>query len=380
MNTRTTNTIYTSFLKRFFQNSNNILGCSFTLIILIISYFTFFKKDPLQFFPNNKNIEVDFYNDSIDNGKSVITSSWQTDTSVGMNYILRDGFIRPYVGIGFEDKKQAEFDISKYNRVKVDISGENIKSVFVYLILKDTTAIFEGKPLGFRHLCKYIEVSPKRKTFRLSKGNFSTPDWWYDKYNLSPSTTKAPDWSRMYRVALATGLTPAQNVEQSITIYSIIFYRDNTRVILLMAFIQLMVISGLMWVYYLKTKPKKKQNFVTINYHAVSLEPNQTAKVDFLDYINENFHNADLSLKLIAKEVGISQRKIAESISSRFNCNVKTYINQIRINEAQRLLKESNLHISEIAYKVGFSSPSNFNRVFKNLTGQSPSEFLQANS
>ena len=48
-------------------------------------------------------------------------------------------------------------------------------------------------------------------------------------------------------------------------------------------------------------------------------------------------------------------------------------------NSKGNVLKETDLQISEIAYKVGFSSPSNFNRVFKNLTDKNPSEFLQSN-
>ena len=54
--------------------------------------------------------------------------------------------------------------------------------------------------------------------------------------------------------------------------------------------------------------------------------------------------------------------------------HVKTYINNIRIEEAQRLLANTKLNISEIAYTVGFNSPSTFNKVFKKTTGMTPSE------
>ena len=116
---------------------------------------------------------------------------------------------------------------------------------------------------------------------------------------------------------------------------------------------------------------------VVINYHAITLDQKQKSENIYLDYINENFQNSDLSLHLVSEQTGINQRKIAESIYAQFNCNVKTYINQIRIQEALRLLKETELSISEIAYKVGFSSPSNFNRVFKHLTDKTPSDYIQ---
>ncbi|MCR6642080.1 MAG: AraC family transcriptional regulator [Sporocytophaga sp.] len=98
---------------------------------------------------------------------------------------------------------------------------------------------------------------------------------------------------------------------------------------------------------------------------------------NFLDFINENFNNAELDLSLVSKKTGVNQRYISETISEKFNCNFKTYVNQIRINEAKRLLKDSDLNIGEIAYSVGFSSPGSFNRVFKSLTGMTPSEFQE---
>jgi AraC-like DNA-binding protein len=294
-----------------------------------------------------------------------------------MSFILKNGFIRPYVGIGFDIKENKEYDISFYNRIKIDISGKGIKPVFVYLILRDSSTNLKGNILIFRHLCKYIEISPERKLFKLTISEFKIPDWWFDKYNLSPATINPPNWKKMFSLAVATGLTPTVNEEQSIRIYSIVFYRNNTLVVLSMIVIQLLIISSLMWLYYIRTRSKKPMRSVVINYHAITLDQKQKSENIYLDYINENFQNSDLSLHLVSEQTGINQRKIAESIYAQFNCNVKTYINKIRIQEALRLLKETELSISEIAYKVGFSSPSNFNRVFKHLTNKTPSDYIQ---
>jgi AraC-like DNA-binding protein len=148
-------------------------------------------------------------------------------------------------------------------------------------------------------------------------------------------------------------------------------------IILLMVALQLILLALMVLWYYIRTKPEKPAKAITINYNPVKLEQKPDSEKDFLDFINNNFDNPDLSLSLISSKTGFSRRKIAGSIALQFDCNVKTYINRIRVNEARRLLTERKLKFSEIAYKVGFSSPSNFNRLFKNLTGKSPSEFLQ---
>jgi AraC-like DNA-binding protein len=50
---------------------------------------------------------------------------------------------------------------------------------------------------------------------------------------------------------------------------------------------------------------------------------------------------------------------------------------QLRINEAQKLLQETELGIAEIAFQVGFENLSYFNRSFKNLTGSAPRTFRE---
>ncbi len=361
--------------KSFLKDGLNIAICSATLVLFISIYFLSLRKDDLIVYPDLKNFQPFFYNDSVDHGLTEITSTIVSDSVTGMQFILKDGFLRPYAGIGFEKPMQQEFDISAYNRVKVVLSGKRIQPIFVYLVLKDSSVSFEGNVLGFRHFCQYIEIDEHRREFNLERNKFITPDWWYDKYNLSPANEDPPQWKRAFLLNITTGLTQLQNQEKSISVFEIKLYRDNRQAILLMVLAQLIIMWGLLFRHYLRTKPRTRS--VTINYQPVTLQKKPEHKPDFFDFINRNFQNSELSLQMIAKSTGINQRKIAETISEQFNCNVKTYINQIRINEAQRLLKESGLNISEVAYMVGFSSPSNFNRVFKNMVEMSPSEYMQ---
>jgi AraC-like DNA-binding protein len=55
--------------------------------------------------------------------------------------------------------------------------------------------------------------------------------------------------------------------------------------------------------------------------------------------------------------------------------NFTEYVSRIRIEKARNLLLNPNLRISEIAYEVGFQSLTHFNRVFKKVLGQSPTDF-----
>ncbi len=51
------------------------------------------------------------------------------------------------------------------------------------------------------------------------------------------------------------------------------------------------------------------------------------------------------------------------------------YLSRIRVEKAKSYLLNPHIRISEVAFEVGFQSLSQFNRVFKKITGQSPSQF-----
>jgi len=57
----------------------------------------------------------------------------------------------------------------------------------------------------------------------------------------------------------------------------------------------------------------------------------------------------------------------------------KTYLINVRIGYACRLLIDATKSISEIAYESGFENLSNFNRQFKRIKGQTPSQFQELN-
>jgi AraC-like DNA-binding protein len=83
----------------------------------------------------------------------------------------------------------------------------------------------------------------------------------------------------------------------------------------------------------------------------------------------------ELSLTKVAKFSNISGNHLSEKFKEVTGINFVDYIARIRVGKARDLLQNSNLRISEIAFAVGFQSLSQFNRVFKKLTRQSPTQF-----
>jgi AraC-like DNA-binding protein len=91
-------------------------------------------------------------------------------------------------------------------------------------------------------------------------------------------------------------------------------------------------------------------------------------------YIQDH-HTEELSLGQVAKAVNTSTFYFCKMFKKYTEVNFTEYVSRIRMASARNLLLNPNLRISEIAYEVGFQSLTHFNRVFKSIAGESPTEY-----
>lgn len=93
-----------------------------------------------------------------------------------------------------------------------------------------------------------------------------------------------------------------------------------------------------------------------------------------LNYIEENFLD-EISLEVIADELEINRFYLIHAFKNFSGYSPKQYIIRRRIGEAQSLLCSSQKTITEIANSVGYFNISNFNRIFKQVTGMAPGNY-----
>lgn len=91
-------------------------------------------------------------------------------------------------------------------------------------------------------------------------------------------------------------------------------------------------------------------------------------------YIDENFRK-EIALKDIAGLVNMSESAVSHFFKKRTSRSFITYLNDVRIGNACRLLAETTMNISTIAYECGFSNMANFNRTFRKYYKQTPSQY-----
>jgi AraC-like DNA-binding protein len=111
-----------------------------------------------------------------------------------------------------------------------------------------------------------------------------------------------------------------------------------------------------------------------------SQERNQAEPVEIWkarNFIHEHSDEA-LSLTQVARVVQISPNHLSEKFKQVTGVNFVSYIARMRYEKARSLLHDLDLRVSEIAFAVGFQSLSQFNRVFKKLSGKSPTAYRAA--
>lgn len=93
-----------------------------------------------------------------------------------------------------------------------------------------------------------------------------------------------------------------------------------------------------------------------------------------IKYIEKNYAHK-LTLSEVAEKTYISQWHLSKLLNRHMGQNFSEILNNIRIKEAQRLLKDPCLRIGDIAEKVGFLDMAHFSRVFKKMIGISANEY-----
>lgn len=92
------------------------------------------------------------------------------------------------------------------------------------------------------------------------------------------------------------------------------------------------------------------------------------------------FKNAELSLAQLARELETHPNNLSQVINTYENKSFYDYINNLRIQEFKTIValpENRNYTLLSLAFECGFNSKTSFNRNFKKITGQSPSEFLK---
>jgi signal transduction histidine kinase/ligand-binding sensor domain-containing protein/DNA-binding response OmpR family regulator len=92
-------------------------------------------------------------------------------------------------------------------------------------------------------------------------------------------------------------------------------------------------------------------------------------------YVEDNLDNSDISVEDMSEKLNMSRVYLYKRMLSLTGFTPSEFIRNIRLRHAEQLLRKSQLNVSEISYKVGFSTPRAFAKYFKEMYGVIPSAY-----
>lgn len=122
-----------------------------------------------------------------------------------------------------------------------------------------------------------------------------------------------------------------------------------------------------------------KSNDITLisptpHYSNITNQKNNEPINKVFTYLTTNFKE-EITLNAVADYVKLNPASLCRYFKQITGKTLFEYLNSIRIEHACRLMSHSNLTISQIAYEVGFNNLSHFNKRFKLVTNQTPTEY-----
>lgn len=97
-----------------------------------------------------------------------------------------------------------------------------------------------------------------------------------------------------------------------------------------------------------------------------------------ITYIHQNQHRSDISLKEVADVVNLSPSHLASLFKAKVGVSYMRYLTSLRLEQAKKLLRTTDLTIAAVAEAVGYQTLTNFYRLFQRETGMTPATYRQS--
>ena len=105
----------------------------------------------------------------------------------------------------------------------------------------------------------------------------------------------------------------------------------------------------------------------------------QVLMENMMGCISTHIADSELSVDSVAEAVGISRAQLQRRVKEITGKSVGSFVRELRLKQAAKLLLQGDVDVAQVAYTVGFSAPNVFSTAFKRMYGVSPSEYIKNN-
>ena len=312
--------------------------------------------------------KVEAYDDQADGGNSKgrILSA---ETPVVFESVIGDALKYPYSGFRLINSELT--DLNTFNELHLTLKASLSRRLSINMVMNDYQ-LKGGKnvPLVMTAQLKYIEGLNK---YVVPLERFEIPTWWFLNHGLDETDIAETSMNNISSIDIQSDQLLAPGTTDVITFYELQFKNNPTDVLVI--FSATLLIADLLVLIGFLFSLKYKVQLVPVPYLGQEVDNLAQSDIERIQhYVSHNYH-LPITTQMVQRETGIAKSKIPTLLKEKLNTTLKKLLTSIRLNEAKRLLKESDLPINEVAEQVGFGHVSHFNRVFKEAEGKTPNEF-----
>lgn len=241
-----------------------------------------------------------------------------------------------------------------------------------------------GEFLTYRSPGTYFSCNKDGVPVALDLTRLTIPDWWFYRVQLDLSH-QGYALNKVAKLVFGTSSQSPLHVDSYLDISELTLHgRDYRYIAALLALLIASWAGFAIWFFRAHARAlttslnsRMKKDLPLVAYRQLTLEPyKDKEKASVLRYIATNYTNTELDLESVVSATGTNRNKVNELLKTELGMTFTSYLNKLRLSEAARLLAEKGVAtISEIAYSVGYSNVSYFNKLFKEEYGCTPKSF-----
>ena len=112
---------------------------------------------------------------------------------------------------------------------------------------------------------------------------------------------------------------------------------------------------------------------------SLACEKSRKKSISFVEQVKgiltKNINDENFGILQLCKSIGLSRSQLHNKIKTKTGLSTSIFIRSIRLEKAKKLLEQTELNVSEVAYEVGFKDPSYFSRLFLEKYNLTPSKY-----
>ncbi|MFW6365653.1 MAG: helix-turn-helix domain-containing protein, partial [Spirochaetota bacterium] len=302
--------------------------------------------------------------DSFDGGNSEILNVINKHEEVGIRYVLKDGYVFPYVGLALEVSDSKGIGVFRYDMFEMSVKASRKMSLKVNILTSPKTngTFSESKP-AFFYYTTVIDVKPDYSTVRIPITEFKVPEWWLIKNNLSKESIARLDENPIRMIEVLTSTIDELGAQQEFLIRNI-HVKKNVVFYAFSASAAALVLFGILLILYeitvSRNAVKEAKDIIRIHKHLDLGNEKEHEAAKLFDYLTSHYNDPYISVSSVSEELHISAYKIPKIVYQYTDMTFKQYINLLRVEEAKSQLVSGTSKIIDIAYAIGYNSIAHF--------------------